>query len=48
MHREFVEPTRRYADKILDAGSLNEQDILKETEHWFRSYLVSGELKKFR
>jgi len=48
MHQEFAEPTRKYADKILDAGRLDEHDILKEIEEWFRPYLISGEFRKFR
>ena len=48
MYRQFVEPTRKYADRVLDVSSLNEEQVVKEMERWFRPYLISGEFKKIR
>src|SRR3989344_2174792 len=45
MHQEFVEPTRRYADKVLDTDLLTAKEVRREIERWFHPYFISGELK---
>jgi uridine kinase len=44
MHAQYIQPTRVFADKILDADQLNQQEIFREIESWFQPYFHSGEL----
>jgi len=39
MHKQFVEPTKQYADHIINVSGLSKEEVLEKTENIIRDFL---------